>query len=83
MVRTLLLYSACRWEVRHEGAPQRGKGMAELPVAVRTVAVTHCAGERVLEFWQALGFRTDFELLRDGYSYTVLHAGIETKASRR
>ena len=74
---------ALRWEVRHEGAPQRGKGMTELPIAVRTVAVSHCAGERVLNFWQALGFRMDFELLRDGHSYTVLHAGVEIQASRR
>ena len=43
----------CSWEVRHEGAPQRGKGMAELPVAVRTVAVSRCVGEDVPGFWQA------------------------------
>ncbi len=41
-----------RWEVRHEGAPQRGKGMAELPVAVRTVSVSRCGGEHVPNFWQ-------------------------------
>ncbi len=39
--------------MRHEGAPQRGKGMAELPVAVRTVTISRCGGEHVPDFWQA------------------------------
>ena len=30
---------------------------------------------------QALGFRTDFELLRDGHAYAVLHGGIEVQVS--
>lgn len=70
----------CRWSVRHEGAPQRGKGIAELAATVRSVTVSACTGRQVLLFWRGLGFEPDFELLREGQRYLVLHAGVEMQA---
>ena len=69
-----------RWSVRHEGAPQRGKGMAELPAIVRSVVIAACTGEQVLPFWRSMGFQPAFELLREGQRYLIMHAGAELQA---
>ena len=69
-----------RWSVRQEGAPQRGKGIADLPCTVRSVTVSACIGRQVPQFWSSLGFQPDFELLRVGARYLVMHGGIEMQA---
>lgn len=70
-----------RWSLRHEGAPQRGKGIADLPATVRSVRISAASGRQVLPFWRSLGFRPAFELLKEGQRFLILHAGVEMQAS--
>ena len=60
-----------RWLVQHEGLPLRGRGVAELPAAVRTVTVAHCDGADVLAFWQAMGFWLDHEMIQEGHRFAL------------
>ena len=66
--------------MRHEGAPQRGKGIADLPATVRSVRISAASGRQVLSFWRSLGFQPTFELLREGQRFLILHAGVEMQA---
>jgi Med18 protein len=61
----------CRWIVRHEGRPLRGKAAADLPASVRAVTDSKCSGEDVLAFWQAMGFQLDHEMLQEGHLYIL------------
>ena len=47
---------------------------------MRSVTVTACSGRQVLLFWGSLGFKPDFELLREGRQYLILLAGLEMQA---
>jgi hypothetical protein len=63
--------SCCRWIVRHEGRPLRGKTAADLPASVRAVTEAQCSGGDVLAFWKAMGFQHDHEMLQEGHLYVL------------
>jgi hypothetical protein len=74
---------ATRWVVRHEGLALRGKGVADAPATIRTVTEAGCSGEAVLQFWASLGFGVDYELIRIGRGFLVLHKQHEMQVCAR
>lgn len=59
-------YLSCL-QVRHQGMPLRGKGLADLPATVRVVTDSSCVGADVLGFWTALGFQRRYSMIKQGF----------------
>lgn len=64
-----------RWLACQYGLPLRGKSNISLPATVRSVARSECRGDDVPAFWQTLGFTLRYQMLKEGRSYEVHHAG--------
>lgn len=64
-----------RWLIRHEGLPMRGAAAGRLPAAVREVSEAHCYTAAGPQFWEALGCRRAYVLLKKGNEYRCVHAG--------
>eukprot|EP00899_Mesostigma_viride_P021114 jgi/Mesvir1/29003/Mv17770-RA.1 len=58
------------WTLRQEGRKKQAEDVAKLPAAVRSV-VDASVSSNIVAFLSAIGFRVDFELLKEGYLFQV------------
>lgn len=62
------------WAVRHELKPIRSAALSKLPVSIRELHETACAGDAVPDFWLALGATHEYEMVKRGHAYHCVAA---------
>mmetsp|Transcript_36821 Transcript_36821/g.81895 ORF Transcript_36821/g.81895 Transcript_36821/m.81895 type:complete len:212 (+) Transcript_36821:243-878(+) len=68
-----------RWLLQHEGLPNRGPNYNDLPAATREVCESYCFADQTPDFWQALGARFEYEMVKSGNEYHCNFMGFEIK----
>ncbi|EFJ16773.1 hypothetical protein SELMODRAFT_115735 [Selaginella moellendorffii] len=61
------------WTVKHIGGAMRGTGAEQLPALVRNIVESKMSNN-ALRFFYAVGYKMDYELLRDGFAYRFQRA---------
>ena len=50
----------------HEGMPVRSKQASQLPLTVRAVSQSSCRGPDIPAFWESLGFKRQYAMVKAG-----------------
>ena len=67
--------------MRHESKYMASREARRLPASVRTVTSSSCSTDGCHEFWAALGYAVDHELIMDGCSFLIYQEGHQVRAS--